>query len=75
MARFKNKSGDELHIGRADGRRVDAGEVIEVDGELTEEIDDAYIVGKGDDERAWPKETWELVKEAGKADKTGKEND
>ncbi|MCT9932450.1 hypothetical protein N5079_19805 [Planotetraspora sp. A-T 1434] len=64
MARFKNISGDDRHVGRADGPVVRAGDVTSIDGGVVEELDDAYIVGEGDDARAWPKETWELVSEA-----------
>lgn len=74
MPRFKNKTGDELHMQHAEGPTVGPGEVVQVDGDVVEEIDDAYIVGTGDDARAWPKATWELLKEAAKADKPGKEN-
>lgn len=63
MARFKNISGADRHVGRADGRVVEAGSVMAVDGDVTEEIEDAYIVGQGDEARAWPKETWERIPE------------
>lgn len=64
MARFKNISGDPRRVGRADGPIVGAGDVTAINGDVTEELDDAYIVGSGDDARAWPKVTWELVSEA-----------
>lgn len=66
MARFKNVSGDDRHVGRPDGPVVKAGDVVNVDGEVSEELDDAYIVGDGDDARSWPKSTWELIPEAKK---------
>jgi hypothetical protein len=66
VARFKNISGSDLRVGRADGPTVKAGDVFAVDGEVLEQIDDAYIVGTREDEggvRAWPKQTWELLPE------------
>lgn len=65
MARFKNVSGEDRRVGQVDGRLVEAGTVTAVSGDVTEETSDAYIVGDGDEARAWPKETWELVPEAG----------
>ena len=64
MARLKNISGVDVHVGRADGPLVAAGDVTQVDGEVTEELADAYIVGEGDEARAWPKSTWELLVES-----------
>ncbi|MEV7907701.1 hypothetical protein [Streptomyces anulatus] len=64
MARFKNISPDDRHVGRSDGPVVGAGDVTVVDGDVVEELEDAYIVGEGGDARAWPKETWELLKDA-----------
>lgn len=69
VLKFKNV-GDAIHAQkRADrgGELVETGGVFEVDGELAEETPDAYLVGTGDDARAWPKAQWELV-----ADKTAK---
>jgi len=66
VPRLKNISGDDLHLGRADGPPVKAGAVHAVDGEVLEEIDDAYIVGTPGDEggtRSWAKATWELLPE------------
>lgn len=63
MARFKNVSGEDRRVGRADGPLVEAGKVTAADGDVTEQTDDAYIVGEGDEARAWPKETWELMQE------------
>jgi len=65
VARFRNISGDDRHVGRADGPTTTADAVVVVEGDVVEEIDDAYIVGEGGDARAWPKATWELVKETG----------
>jgi hypothetical protein len=71
VPRFKNTSGEDRRIGRADGPMVEAGKVTEVDGEVVggfEETEDAWIVGEGDDARAWPKATWDLLdKPKGKA--------
>lgn len=66
MARFKNISGSARHVGRVDGPLVEAGDVTSTDGDLVEEADDAYIVGDGDQARAWPKSTWELIPETKK---------
>lgn len=63
MARFKNISGEDRRVGRVDGPLVEAGTVTSVDGEVTGQTDDAYIVGEGDEARAWPKQTWQLVAE------------
>lgn len=63
MARFKNISGEDRRVGRADGRLVETGSVTAAVGDVTEETGDAYIVGSGDEARAWPKATWELVPE------------
>ncbi|WP_084963754.1 hypothetical protein [Thermoactinospora rubra] len=63
MARFKNVSGEDRRVGRVDGPLVKADEVATVDGEVTEELEDAYVVGSGDEARAWPKATWLLLDE------------
>lgn len=62
VLRFRNISGLDLNLGRMDGPVVKAGDVAQVDGKLAEETDDAYIVGTGETARAWPKETWKLIK-------------
>lgn len=54
------------------GKPVESGDVIEVDGEVTGEVDDAYLVGEGDNVRAWPKAQWELVKDKPAAKKVDK---
>lgn len=72
MARFKNISGDELHLNRPEGPPIKPDQIVEVDGEVTEEIEDAYIVGSGEDARAWPKATWRVTsKTARDGTKTG----
>jgi hypothetical protein len=53
---------------------VEPGSIVDVPGELAVHVepkegeqeapplpDDAYVVGKGSEARAWPKSTWELV--------------
>jgi hypothetical protein len=63
VARFKNISGEDRRFGRAEGPLVKAGDVTAVEADMVEELEDAYIVGEGDDARAWPKNTWELIPE------------
>lgn len=63
MAKFRNISGVDRNLGRINGLPVKAGDVAVTPGEVTEELPDAYIVGAGDQARAWPKETWQLVKD------------
>ncbi|HEX3778437.1 MAG TPA: hypothetical protein VHX38_02135 [Pseudonocardiaceae bacterium] len=46
--------------GEADSLHVKAGQTITVPGEITAELDDAYIVGEGDDARSWAKVRWQL---------------
>jgi DNA-binding transcriptional regulator/RsmH inhibitor MraZ len=61
VARLKN-TGDPMHVyappGAPNSLFVDAGQIIEVPGEITDELDDAYLVGTGDDQRAWSKAQW-----------------
>lgn len=61
--------------GGPDAFPVEAGQIIEVAGELVTKradgddrplLDDAWHIANGDDERAWPKAQWDLVK--GKTD-------
>lgn len=72
MPKFKNVGSDVHAMKRADlgGRLVETGAEFEVAGDVTEETPDAYIVGSGDNARAWPKAQWELAKPA----KSVKEN-
>jgi 2-phospho-L-lactate guanylyltransferase (CobY/MobA/RfbA family) len=63
VARLKNIAGVDVHVGRADGPLVAAGDVTQVDGDVTEDLADAYILGEGDEARAWPKSTWQLLVE------------
>ncbi|MFC3453998.1 hypothetical protein [Amycolatopsis speibonae] len=55
---FSRKEGDEQF-------HVDPGQKILVPGELAKEqpAEDAWIVGEGDDARAWAKSQWELVED------------
>jgi hypothetical protein len=71
VARLKNISGVDVHVGRADGPLVVAGDVTQVDGDVTEELADAYILGEGDEARAWPKSTWQLLDEPKSSKKAG----
>ncbi len=67
MARLKN-TGDPVHVYAPEGDQrsllVDTDQIVEVPGEVTEELDDAYIVGHGDDARAWPKSRWAATSKA-----------
>lgn len=75
MLKFKNV-GLDVHVERrADlgGQMVASGEVVDVNGDLTAELEDGYVVGDGDNARIWPKAQWELVK-AAKAAASVKEN-
>jgi len=66
---LKNTSGGPLFLGRADGRRVEDGEIIHVEGTLRKSSpDDAYEIGTGDDARSYSKTTWTLTSEKAKAD-------
>jgi hypothetical protein len=53
--------------GGASSLSVEPGDVVEAPGVLGEELVDAYVVGTGDDARAWPKALWELDKAAAPA--------
>jgi hypothetical protein len=74
VARFRNISGAGMHVGRADGPLVEAGDVTAVGGDVTQQDGDAYVVGEGEHARAWPKALWELVPEA-KSKSSGKAGD
>lgn len=68
MARLKNV-GEPVHVyappGGAHSLFVDAGQIVEVPGEITGEVADAYLIGAGDDVRAWPKGQWSATSKAG----------
>ena len=56
---LRNTSGQPLHLGSRDGRLVDVDEVVRVDGALAKDGPaDAYVVGSGDEARAYPKSLW-----------------
>jgi hypothetical protein len=72
VAKFRNITDDDLHVGSTEGRVIDPDGLTETPGVVLEEIGDAWIVGRrlGDDHgnpigdpdaRAWPKSTWDLV--------------
>ena len=57
--RLRNTSGEALYLSsRQFGQRVEADEVIDVDGKLVDESGDAYVVGEGKAARAYPKAHW-----------------
>lgn len=59
---LKNVSGEVVYLGRPDGRRVEDGEVVHVEGKLAKDSpDDAYLVGSGDDARLYPHSVWKLT--------------
>lgn len=77
MLKFKNVGPYRVDVfkpAELGGKQVDAGDVLEVDGTVTEELDDAYLVGEGGAARLWPKAQWELVTPAAKAARSDKEN-
>lgn len=65
--RLKNV-GAAVHLYRPAGDPsslyVDAEQIVEVPGEISAEVDDAYVIGEGDQARAWSKSQWELDKPA-----------
>lgn len=71
MARFKNVSGTDLRVGRADGPLVRASEVTTVEGDAVADLGDAWVIGEGDEARAWPKATWELLDKPKTTNKDG----
>lgn len=74
MPKFRNIGPDIAAFKPAElgGKPIESDDVIEVDGEVTGEVDDAYLVGEGDNTRAWPKAQWELVQDKPAAKKTDK---
>jgi hypothetical protein len=59
---LKNVSGEPVYLGRPDGRRIDDGEVIHVDGTIDKDSpEDAYVIGAGDQARAYPKSMWKAT--------------
>lgn len=67
MARFRNTTKAPLALiapaRRPDSHSVAAGDEVEVKGDITQTTDDAYIVGEGDQARAYPKALWEVVED------------
>ena len=67
MARFRNKTKSPLALikpaNHPDSHSVAAGDEVEVKGEITKTTDDAYIVGEGDQARAYSKALWEVVEQ------------
>lgn len=62
MTKFVNNGSPiELYFpaGHPDSLTVDSGQVVDVGDLKVEEGDDCWLVGEGDDVRAWPKERWE----------------
>lgn len=64
MLRLKNL-GETVHAyfpaGHAESVEVAEGGLIEIRGEVVEELADAYVVNHGDGlVRAWPKARWQL---------------
>lgn len=59
---LRNISGEPLLLGLSDGRRVDADEVVRIEGSLAkEQPEDAVVIGEGDDARAYPTSLWSKV--------------
>lgn len=66
---LQNVSGEPLYLGRPDGRRIDDGEIIHVEGALSKDSpDDAYLIGAGDDARLYPKAIWKMTTAKAKSD-------
>lgn len=63
MARMVN-IGAPVHLFKPgadlDSLLVERGQVVEVPGAVAAELDDAYVIGDGDNARAWPMAQWEL---------------
>lgn len=59
--------------GGSDSLHVDPGQTITVAGDLAnEQPEDAYLVGCGDDARAWPHSQWQLADKTKAAPKSAK---
>lgn len=59
---LRNISGEPLYLGLRDGRRVDADEVVRIEGALAkDQPGDAVVIGEGDDARAYPTSLWSKV--------------
>lgn len=61
MAKFVNNGEDVDHYfpaGHGDSLPVTAGQTVDVGDVNVVEQDDCWVVGEGDDARAWPKSRW-----------------
>jgi hypothetical protein len=68
---LRNTSGEPRDL--PGGRTVDVDEVLEVAGDVSKDSGDAYLIGKGDDARAWPKAHWTAEGEPKKRRTTSEE--
>jgi hypothetical protein len=63
MAKFVNTGETVDHYfpgGHPDTLRVESGQVVDVGDVSVVEHGDCYLVGDGDNVRAWPKSRWQL---------------
>jgi hypothetical protein len=63
MAKFVNTGEAVEHYfpgGHPDTLRVENGQVVDVGEVAVAEHEDYFLVGEGDDVRAWPKSRWQL---------------
>lgn len=63
MAKFVNLGDDVDHYfpaGHGESLPVTNGQIVDVGDVNVEDQGDHYVVGEGDDARAWPKSRWEL---------------
>lgn len=66
---LKNVSGEARYLGRSEGRRVEDGQVIHVEGKLAKtQPGDAYLIGEGDDARLYPHSLWKNAGGSGTAE-------
>lgn len=63
--RLRNTTDRDLVLfgqtGTPEAYNLEAGGTVEVPGDLTGETGDAYLIGAGDDVRAWPKTVWAVA--------------
>jgi hypothetical protein len=77
MTKFVNNGPGTDHYfpgGHPDSLRVENGQTVDVGDVKVEEQDDCYLVGEGDDVRAWPKSRWKLQGSAAKQKAEPKES-
>jgi hypothetical protein len=63
MTKFVNTGEAVEHYhpgGHENSLHVEQGQVVDVGDANVEEQDDCYLVGSGDDVRAWPKSRWQM---------------